>query len=241
MVRETEMHFVIERDFFRPHEASLWLQAIERLGCTWAFSTDVALPQQVAVCLGPPSMVSLGYSPGVFDVSRVDFRALRSGWGEAVLNVGSEVARLRHVDFVGARFVRPVIDSKTFTGRVWSRDEFFSWRLRVPAALLDVEVQVAPVQELVAETRSWVVRGVCVDSCTYARAGRGWLSRDVPDDLTDFVRARCAEWQPHETFVVDVAQTPHGLRVIEVNTFNAASLYAGDAQRLVAALMDAYE
>lgn len=37
-------------------------------------------------------------------------------------------------------------------------------------------------------------------------------------------------------FVIDVCDTPDGLRIVEINTINCAGFYAGDIQRLVAAL-----
>ncbi len=54
------------------------------------------------------------------------------------------------------------------------------------------------------------------------------------------MKARVAEWQPHEAFVVDVCELDEGLKVLELNTLNAAGFYAADVQRLVVALEDAF-
>jgi hypothetical protein len=58
--------------------------------------------------------------------------------------------------------------------------------------------------------------------------------------VDDFVAARVAEWQPKEAFVIDVCDTGDRLKVLELNTLNAAGFYAGDVQKLVLALHEAF-
>lgn len=43
-------------------------------------------------------------------------------------------------------------------------------------------------------------------------------------------------WQPADAFVVDVASGPFGHKVIEVNCFNSAGLYACDPGRIIDAV-----
>jgi ATP-grasp domain, R2K clade family 3 len=54
------------------------------------------------------------------------------------------------------------------------------------------------------------------------------------------VNARVAEWQPHEAFVIDVCETSDGLRIVEINTLNAAGFYAGDVQKLALCLEESF-
>ncbi len=56
-----------------------------------------------------------------------------------------------------------------------------------------------------------------------------------------YVRERVREWQPHEAFVIDVCDTEAGLRIVELNTLNAAGFYAADVQKLVLALEEAFD
>ncbi|MGV3619435.1 MAG: ATP-grasp domain-containing protein [Archangium sp.] len=44
--------------------------------------------------------------------------------------------------------------------------------------------------------------------------------------------------ETHEAFVIDIAETPNGLRIVELNTFNSAGFCAADVQRLVIAVED---
>ena len=66
------------------------------------------------------------------------------------------------------------------------------------------------------------------------------------------MRARIAEWQPHDAFVIDVAEVPnlhalrhnldepHWLKVVEINTLNSSGFYACNIPKLVMALETAF-
>ena len=47
-------------------------------------------------------------------------------------------------------------------------------------------------------------------------------------------------WRPAEAFVLDVCDTPDGIKVVEINTINSAGFYAADVQKLVFALENAF-
>ena len=59
----------------------------------------------------------LGWKPGVFKNANFDMRVLHQNYGGAMLNSDAEFHRLGEVPgFEGARFIRPVHDTKSFTG-----------------------------------------------------------------------------------------------------------------------------
>jgi hypothetical protein len=49
-------------------------------------------------------------------------------------------------------------------------------------------------------------------------------------------RPGCGGWQPQRAFVLDVAETADGPKIVEINTLNSAGFYAADIQRIVLAL-----
>ena len=91
-----------------------------------------------------------------------------------------------------------------------------------------------------AEYRFWVVAGEVATCSMYRRGGQIHYAGDVDQRLGAFVETRIAEWMPHESFVIDVCDTPDGMRIVEINTLNSSSFYAADVQRLVSALQTAY-
>ncbi len=189
------------------------------------------------------------WSPGIFDLIHQDFEQQRTHWGRYMLNFDSRVQTLRDADFTGDHvFVQPVGDTKYFTGKVLTRDEFMRWRDAICAG--DVEqgtglspdtlVQLNEPLSIHAEYRFWVVAGEIVTCSMYRRGGQVHYAGDVDTRVSDFVKARIVEWMPHESFVIDACDTPNGIRIVEINTLNSSSFYAADVQRLVSALHAAY-
>lgn len=200
-----------------------------------------------------------GWRPGVFLNGNFDQEVQVTRWGGDMLNAGGRFCALRDA----ARqtrpfFARPALDDKAFPGRVFEWDAFATWRDRVTslsaedrrAVSGDVRVLVAEPKEIWSETRLWVVGDRVVAGSVYRRDGKPWVEEVRPsgflgkNSAVDFMGGKLGfnhdapkRWIPHETFVVDVAETPNGLKIVEVNCLNAAGFYAAD----VAAIVDAVE
>lgn len=193
-----------------------------------------------------------GWEPGAF-LDNLDFVTQRERWGEHMLNHDASVCKLgeasaalyeRHI--VEPFFIRPVYDTKSFTGQVMDLGELEAWCERLAplseqgGAEVDLltRVMVCTKKEIHTETRVWVVGRRIVTASGYKL---GTLKRYSPPHATDpqvlhFVNARIDQWVPNEAFVIDVAQTPGGPKIVEVNNLNSAGFYKGDMQALVAAL-----
>jgi hypothetical protein len=205
------------------------------------------------ICFGSYSMRHVarrhGWIPGVFDLEPQDFPQQLKHWGEHMLNAASRVTAFKDAVFPQEyAFIRPTADSKHFAGKVFTREEFEPWQRAVVALELkdgssltpETEVQVSPALVIHAEYRYWVVKGEIITKSLYKRGQRVYYSSEVDERVDAYVRDRVAEWQPHEAFVIDVCDTQEGMRIVEINTMNAAGFYAGDVQKLVLALEEAF-
>ena len=194
----------------------------------------------------------MGWQPGVFDIGAHDFVQQRARWGELMLNHDSVVGPLSEAHFAHERmFVRPTDDSKAFAGQAFDRADFEGWRTRVCALSLaetaslnaNTVVQVSPIKVIYAEYRLWVVKGEIVTASLYRRDGKrvfdAWVDPAVLTFAASAIDSKTG-WQPHEAFVIDIADTPVGYRIIEINTLNASGLYACDVTRLILALEGAF-
>jgi hypothetical protein len=145
-------------------------------------------------------------------------------------------------------FVRPTNDSKYFAGRVFPRDEFMAWQSRVCELKLDYGnsltpetlIQLSHPRVIHAEYRFWIVKGQIVTKSLYKRGDRVFYAPEVDERFDRYVIERIREWSPHDTFVIDVCDTPEGIKIVEINTLNSSGFYAADVQRLVLALEEAY-
>ena len=200
------------------------------------------------ICMGSYAMrhyaQKVAWNPGVFDLAPHDFEEQRQHWGDAMLNADSEVVRFAEVRFGGDRFVRPIEDTKAFTGAVFDWHSFAEWQERVVAHAEaigssltgDTLVQVATPKPISQEVRCWVVEGRVLTASTY-RLGREVIHSNAVDALfVDFAAEQAARWSPERAYCLDVCDTPEGPRIVEINTVNSAGFYAADVQKLVMAL-----
>ncbi|MXG88409.1 ATP-grasp domain-containing protein [Nocardioides flavescens] len=158
----------------------------------------------------------------------------------AVTTVAQLVAEGPPEEFGPRVFVRPDSALKPFSGRVLDRDA-------VNAAALDhgfyydderLPVVVTPVVDVGEEWRFVVAGGEVVAGSGYVADGReqaGSLGAGHPAwAYAETVVARLSA--PEPVFVVDVCETPRGLRLLELNPFSGADLYDCDRGAVVAAV-----
>jgi len=207
---------------------------------------------------------TLGWRPGAYLSTNLDQRIWMTEWGSRCLNSDSVIGRLADVPTDrGQIFIRPVLDDKSFAGRLDTPETLASWKEdlaavvagmeegeSLPTVTLDTTVAWASPKTILAEWRFFVVGGVVVTGSRYQRNGRSsharmtrpdiespqWSSTLEPDPWT-FAQEAAEWWSPLPNFVIDVADTPDGLRIIECGCLNAAGWYDSD----VAALVDAIE
>jgi hypothetical protein len=207
-----------------------------------------------AICMGSYAMRHYAkkkrWNHGVFDLEPYDFREQREHWGAHMLNADSEIVAFRDVRFDdGPRFIRPVDDTKTFTGKVFEPAEFADWQLKVIAlkdgdassVSADTVVQVSTPKEIYQEVRCWVVEGRVVTASVYKAGSRVIYSDQVDPGIIEFASALVVpdapdSWNPQKAFCLDICDTPNGLKIVEINTINSAGFYAADMQKLVMSL-----
>lgn len=136
-------------------------------------------------------------------------------------------------------FVRPDSPLKPFSGRVLERD-------RIDLAALDfgfyyddpaLPVVVAPVRDVGREWRYVVIEGRVVAGSAYQADGR----RALPDDPGGAAWRFASEVadameRPEAVYVLDVCESDGALRLLELNPFSGADLYACDAAAVVEAV-----
>ena len=184
-----------------------------------------------------------GWVPGYFD-ENLDYELMLGRYGELALNYGAVCATLEEMPMVAERFfVRPVLDNKSFAGTVMSWGEFEAFRQGVSEVSEDKDVTLcladrivaAPLTDIAAEYRFFVVGGEVVTGSRYKTGERVASSPTVPAEVEAFARACVDHWKPNDAFTIDLAETPIGPKVIELNSANSAGFYACD----VGAIIDA--
>ena len=252
------MHWIIQENLFKENEWENLLATLERFDIPYSVHKVIPfvgelVPEPVidsakVICFGSYSMRHTArncqWAPGVYDLCDADFVAQRERWGERMLNFDSQVLRFEDAKLSEPVFIRPIEDTKYFAGKVFEVAEFEEWQRNVcvlehdygNSLTKDTYIQLCSPKTIFSEHRFWVVDGRIVCASQYKIGDRVLYASSVDQCFYDFVNECIAIWQPHRAFVIDVCDTPEGLKVVEINTINAAGFYAGDIQQIVMAL-----
>lgn len=258
------MHWVLQENLFDEKGFRDALDVLERFNIPYSLHKVIPFvgdlepdinPDDNVICMGSYSMRHIakkkGWYPGVFDLEPVNFNEQMKHWGSYMLNADAVVSRFADAKIITERaFLRPIEDSKVFAGKVFTDQELTEWQHSIlvmgddygSSMNGDTLIQVCPIKEIYAEYRYWIVNDKIVTKSMYKRGGTVHYSSDVDYRFDRFVasltggRFYSAYWRPHDAYVIDVCETPDGIKVVEINTINAAGFYAANMTDLIMAL-----
>lgn len=271
------MHWILQNNIFQEKQYDTLIETLERFNIPYSihkvvpFVGDLVpepeLDTKNVICMGSYSMrhiaKRLGWNPGVFDLEPQDFTVQLKHWGKLMLNHDAIVTKFGDANFDDEQmFIRPILDSKSFAGAVFTKEEFYEWKRKVcvleeqDGSSLDKDtvIQLCRPKKIFAEYRFWIVNQRIVTASLYKRGNRVLYSSDVDHHVHNFVHEVLKTkdqvtnislsmaldgWMPHKAFVIDVCETDEGMKVVEINTLNSAGFYAANMTDLVLALEQA--
>lgn len=149
-------------------------------------------------------------------------------WGsDSFLNgEHSIVNALTIAQYDGARFFRPLIDTKAFLAGVYTFDELLP-------KLSDESLIMSSVKDIQAEYRFIIVNGVIADNSSYKIGTQVNITEKAPFDFTLFVESLLSTWIPTEHFALDVASIDGGPKIIEVNNIHCSRFYGCSLSKII--------
>jgi hypothetical protein len=253
-----KVHWIVSNNMFNEDGFARLLAAFERLGSKYTLVKTIPFTQELTpepeidpservVVLGTYTLCHIArarsWFPGSFhNDATFDYGVQWMYWKDLMLNDGS-LWPLKSVPeslFAHPQFIRPVLDTKSFIGQVMDLEQFRRFRDGV-LALLPEDQLVSPKREIYQETRVWIVDHEVVTASLYKFGTlKRYEERGARSAEGCFAKEAHEVWFPTGTYVMDVADTPDGFKIVEVNNLNAAGFYAGDMQKLVGAIEFAY-
>ena len=262
------LHWVVQDGFFHDPVMSELVTVLERYGLTYTVVTVVPFEGRIipdldidgpVICIGSYSMrytcAKKGWYPGVFDLDLEPslMYSISHPWNLWLLNRDGvicsfgEVSQIVNANPDNKFFMRPLADSKSFTGAIFSKDEYDSWVNKVRALGSEVsgsevstlttgtEVLVSTIKDIWSEWRLFIIYGQIVTASKYVVGGRVEYSSIVDEDVLQFGRDRIVEYHIANAYVLDICRTEQGLRIVEINAINCAGVYAGDISAIIKA------
>ena len=185
------------------------------------------------------------FNPGSFYNENHDFLVYGPKYGEHMLNHDSHIIKLSDplpstikCDF----FARPTGDNKILKGEIFNEHE---WKIAVDfafcnspdkEALMQNTVQISSPKIIYQEYRFFVVKGKVITWSSYKIGNRIVYDNIVDEYIIDFAQKMVDIYQPADAFVIDICDTPEGLKIVELNCINCSGFYAIDLPKLLMSL-----
>lgn len=184
------------------------------------------------------------WTPGTFLNDNFHYEKWVEGFGARnMLNDIGTVGTIADIEYpiMENYFVRPTEDTKAISGTVMSHLEFEIWLSTIQLMEEEefvplhknTEIVVSPVKEIYAEYRMFIVDCTVVAGSRYKMGNRVIGHPLVDQDVKDFAWKMAWAWQPADAYVMDIARTEDGLKVIEVNNINSAGFYEADVYNII--------
>lgn len=140
-------------------------------------------------------------------------------------------------------FIRPDSGYKSFAGQVISEptwDETIKTLDQLSSVMRETLIMVAPTQSIDGEFRFVIADGKVVAGSEYRWDGKLDIRRDWPPECEELAKQVAEhDWQVDIAYTCDVALTSNGPKVIELNGFSCAGMYACDIEKVVRGVSDA--
>ena len=188
--------------------------------------------------------------PGSMLNDNHDYRVYSQHWRENLLNFDSKVQEMceplnwREGE---AKFLRPVHDTKAFTGSLFTQRE---WEEKVLNLLTThrsdqihekMLIQVSTPKKIEKEMRWWVVGGKVVTGSIYKVGRRVFNDSIVDPQAQEFAQRMVDTFQLAEAFVIDTCLSEGEWKIVEAGCINSAGFYAADLQKLLIALENHFD
>ena len=188
---------------------------------------------------------NFNWNPGSFYGENHEFEKYAEGFGEHVINYGSRICEFNQpIDWTNSEllFIKPSKDAKVFTGKIFNCHEWADFVYnslndpqndRIKATTL---IQISEPYRIVKEARIWIVNSTVITSSYYKFHGNVDFEESVSKEGLDFAQKMANLFHVAEAYVMDVALTFEGWKIMEVNCINSAGFYKGNVKKIILAL-----
>lgn len=256
------MYYLIQKNVFQDPRYDTIFRVMEELDLEYEqvefkprsieFNVDTKRKDVFVYCSVKLAKVSASFDwkPGSFYGNNHEFEHYSKGYGEHTINHGSFICTLADsIDWAkhSKLFIKPSKDAKVFTGKVFNALEwkdFVYEKLHDPSNERVSEstlIQVSKPHTIIKEARVWVVGEKVVTSSYYKFHGDVPFEETVATEGLDFAQRMAHMYNVADAYVMDIALTLEGWKIMEVNCINSAGFYKGDVKSIVVALEEFYE
>lgn len=257
------MHYIIQDNTFKKKGYQKLIDMMERFNLSYDIVKVLPFVEEIELKPYPKNLNVFGFGslklarllkkydfyPGIVINENFDYGVYSQHYKENLLNYDSRIVNIFD-DFeweYEQQFIRPCLDTKVFTGKVFDKNEWYVFIKRVkknpqdfPSINNDTKIQISMPKKIFQEVRCWVVDGKIITSSIYRRGSFIVQCGKVDDAAIEFAQKMVDEFQLADTFVIDVCETRNGWKIVECGCTSIAGFYDSDVQKLIMALEEKY-
>lgn len=178
--------------------------------------------------------------PGSFINDRFEFDVFQRELGNELLNNEIVIGELSTLNPLGEEFfIRPSGNTKLFNGMTVTRKDFLDWQERENregSPYIGQSLMIAPLQRIAAEYRFFVVNQKVITGSSYKVGDKFDCSLKPSAAIMRYTEQIVDKFPLAKAFVIDIAETEKGLKVVEYNNINTSGLYGCDEVAIVRAI-----
>lgn len=255
------MYYVIQENLFKDERYDEIFRVLERLNLDYetvsfhpdSTEFDINTDRKDVFVYGSVKLAKVtadfDWSPGSFYGNNHEYEKYAEGYGSNTLNSGSFISNFSDRFDWGTNdtlFIKPSVDAKVFTGKVFSKPE---WDDFVYNTLNGNEnnrvdettpIQISKSHHLIKEARVWIVDKKVVTSSYYLFHGNIPYEENVAEDGISFAQEMAELYNVADAYVMDICKTFDGWKIMEVNCINSAGFYKAKVENIVQALEELY-
>lgn len=125
-------------------------------------------------------------------------------------------------------FLKPSKDLKTFLPGILQPGETIQHFIENSQHLKQYDHELAllsPVKIILKEYRFFIVNKEIITGSQYKNGDIVEHKSFIPDYMLDIAKQYAQLYQPHDIFTMDLAETEHGVKIVEYNCWNGSGLY----------------
>jgi hypothetical protein len=258
------MYYIVQNNLFTEQNYNNLISTLEKSGVEFEIvkvlpfidTIEMKTNRKDIFAFGALKMAEMskfyGWNPGVLMTENHNYLIYKDYYKNNLLNYDSKIVKLME-DFkwdIDQYFIRPTEDSKSFTGKVFDKQEWKEYRNYLLtnghrfAPTVDTDIQVSIPKKIYREIRFFIVGGKVVTGSQYRLGGKlslNMINAVIDSDAIKFCEEMINIFQLASSFVMDVCLTENGWKIVECGCINCAGFYASDMQKLVNTIDNYYK
>ena len=249
------MLWIVQEDIYARNQQYNLFDALTRLDIPFVkvqvnnnkIEPDIPAGNESAIITNGSIMLSnigkaKGWEPGSLFNDNFSYKVWAEHYKDLLINKNAVVSSLKDAKVTSDKvFARPVLDNKSFNGKVFTKEEFLKFQAdsissKQGSPKPDIEILVSTPKAIGQEHRHYIVDGEVITSSRYKLAGKANFKEGADDAVIDVVNKAIKLFQPARAFVLDTYIAGDEIGIVEIGCICHAGLYDADLIKLVSAL-----